>query len=461
MEKSPFAFTNLSDILIASILKKSLNDPYKNLAMVVNFVRRLTANKKSLGYFDSMLDYLKRNKDTIQRIYDSTDPLVLARFLKIYITRMHISGPNRRQKIQKKQGLRIPDIFIGEITPVCNLNCVGCYSDPTHTKEKSVFRDWDNVIKEGKKIGIFNVFWSGGEPLVERKLLLELARKYPDIWFSVFTNGTLIDDDFAEQALLARNLVFLVSVNGDENENDKIRGNGTYERTFRGVTRLREKRVPFGISVTVGKDNLESATGDSFVQACCDVGATFFMYFPYLPNTADERKFGLSPSEREALYDRVLKIRSKYQISAFYSHLNFMGSCAGGGRLVYINAYGDLQPCPFTPFTTHNVKDGLLNALLTPLNTAYSVKEMGHKDPLSMCYRLDNPSELAEILTSTGAKPVGKTDSLYFLSPPIETVQDSLDWKEISERVREGMDGRMLVKKLEKIMDEEKDSETI
>jgi len=431
------------------------------LALVLNFVRRLTKNKKSLGYFDSVLDYLKRNKDSIKRIYDSTSPLVLARFLKIYITRMHIVGPARRQKIQKEMGLRIPDIFIGEIATKCNLACVGCYSRPTRSQEKSIFTEWDKIIKEGKRIGIFNVFWSGGEPLMEKELLVKLAKDHPDIWFSVFTNGTLIDDNFANQAFLSRNLVFLVSVNGDEDENDKYRGKGTYQRAFKGMTKLREKKVPFGISVTVGKDNLTSATGDSFVQACCDVGASFFMYFPYLPNTAEERKFGLTPLEREILYENVLTVRSKFQISAFYSHLNFMGSCAGGGRLVYINAYGDLQPCPFTPFTTHNVKDGLLNALVTPLSASYATKEQGHKDPLSMCYRLDNPLELAEILTSTGAKPVGKTDSSFFLYPPIEVERDSLEWKEISERIREGMDGRMLVKKLEKYMDEEKKNEAV
>jgi hypothetical protein len=69
-----------------------------------------------------------------------------------------------------------------------------------------------------------------------------------------------------------------------------------------------------------------------------------------------------------------------------------------------------------------------------------------------MCYRLDNPSELAEILTSNRAKPVGKTDSSYFLTPPEEVVRDSLEWREISERLRDGMDGSVLVKKLEKLM---------
>ena len=269
-----------------------------------------------------------------------------------------------------------------------------------------------------------------------------------------FTNGTLIDDNIANRALSVRNVVFLISVNGMEKENDKHRGKGTYHRAFKGMAALQKRGVPFGISVTVFKEHLTSAIDDRFIQACCDAGACFFMYFPYLPTTGEEINLGLTPQDRKYLYEAIVSIRSQFQVSAFYSHLNFMGACAGGGRLVYINVKGDMQPCPFTPFTTHNVKGGLLRALTTPLNNAYAAKEPNHKDPLSMCYRLDHPTELSEILTSSHARPVGRTESSFFLNPPELLVQNSLEWKAISEELRNGMDGQALVKKLERILDD-------
>ena len=132
----------------------------------------------------SILNYLRWNGDTIRRIYNAADPLILARFVRIYVTRMHISGPRRRQKIQQEVGLRIPDIIIAEITSICNLSCTGCYSKVTRSRPKETYVDWDQVIIEAKRIGIFNVFWSGGEPLMASDLLFELAEKHTDVWFS-------------------------------------------------------------------------------------------------------------------------------------------------------------------------------------------------------------------------------------------------------------------------------------
>jgi len=445
--------TNISDRIISFFIKKTMNQPHKSLYLIVRFVRFITKNPKIIGYFDSFLEYLKWNEDTIKRIYDSTNPLILSRFFKIYITRMHITGPSRRSALQEKLQIRTPDIIIGELTHRCNLKCTGCYSK-INFNQNIDFIDWNNIIAEAKQLGIFNVFWSGGEPLLEHRLLFKLAKQHPDIWFSVFTNGTLIDENIARQCLLSRNVSFLVSINGTDN--DRYRGKGSYKQIFKSMSILKKQGIPFGVSVTVFRDNIQNSTNDTFIKECIKAGANFFMFFPFLPkNIYEHEKYAITPMEREHLYKAVLSIRSRFRISAFYSHLNLMGACAGGGRLIYINVNGDIQPCPFTPFATHNVKDGLLNALNSNLHLEYSKRDINHKDPLSMCYRLDHPLDLADILNSSNAYPVDNLDKLFFLKPPESVLKYSSEWKLNSERLRSGMDGREMIKKLEVILNKE------
>ena len=56
--------------------------------------------------------------------------------------------------------------------------------------------------------------------------LVALASKHSDCIFMPFTNGTLIDDDFAQELLRVGNIVPAISVEGFQEATDFRRGQG-------------------------------------------------------------------------------------------------------------------------------------------------------------------------------------------------------------------------------------------
>ena len=64
----------------------------------------------------------------------------------------------------------------------------------------------------------------------------------------IFTNATLIDDDFIKEIIRVGNLSFAISVEGFEEETDFRRGKGTYKKVIDAMDRLREAGCIFGFS---------------------------------------------------------------------------------------------------------------------------------------------------------------------------------------------------------------------
>jgi len=82
----------------------------------------------------------------------------------------------------------------------CNLRCEGCYADSGAAKEKLEWRIIDRIVKEARELwGAPFIVISGGEPLVYRdegKTVLDLAERHPQSYFMMYTNATLIDDEW-------------------------------------------------------------------------------------------------------------------------------------------------------------------------------------------------------------------------------------------------------------------------
>ncbi len=49
--------------------------------------------------------------------------------------------------------------------------------------------------------------YSGGEPLVRKDDIIRLCEAHPDCMFLAFTNGTLIDEKFADDMLRVKNFI--------------------------------------------------------------------------------------------------------------------------------------------------------------------------------------------------------------------------------------------------------------
>lgn len=108
-------------------------------------------------------------------------------------------------------------------TPACNLHCTGCWAAEYGNKLNLSLDELDDIIRQGKDMGVYFYIYTGGEPLVRKKDIITLCERHPDCEFLSFTNGTLIDEAFADDMLRVKNFIPAISLEGDETTTDSRR----------------------------------------------------------------------------------------------------------------------------------------------------------------------------------------------------------------------------------------------
>ena len=250
--------------------------------------------------------------------------------------------------------------------------------------------------------------YTGGEPLVRKKDIIRLCEKHSDCIFLCFTNGTLIDDEFADDMLRVKNFVPAISLEGFEQATDGRRGDGVYNRVMEALERLHQRKLFYGISACYTSQNYDSITSTDFLNKLIETGVYFIWYFHYMPvgNDADVSLLP-TPEQRIEVYRRINEFRDNNSLFMmdFQNDGRYVGGCiAGGRRYLHINANGDVDPCVFIHYSDSNIREkSLLDALRSPLFMAYHDGQPFNDNMYRPCPMLDNPDILPDLVAKTGA----------------------------------------------------------
>ena len=276
------------------------------------------------------------------------------------------------RKSWKLKGYLVPPILIFSITNECNLKCPGCYNKSFHSSDAKELSDeklWQ-IAKEAEELGVSFFVIAGGEPFLI-PVLLDIMKEYPKIIFLVFTNGTLINDQMIDSFKKQKNVVPMISLEGNQEETDERRGQGTFDKLIQTLAQLRKRGIFFGLSLTLVRKNFSTITSENFISKCYRMGCKFFLFLEYTPTQEGTDDWVLTTSQRDQMRDMMQYYRSNYS-SLFIAvpwDEDDVGGCLSAGRgFVHINAAGDLEPCPFAPFSDTNVRDySLKDALQSKL----------------------------------------------------------------------------------------------
>jgi len=310
---------------------------------------------------------------------------------------------------EAEHGFRPPQLIVISPSMRCNLKCYGCYAGCYTKKDDLPFEVFNRVIEEGKAMGIHFVVISGGEPFINADLLPTLERQ-GDVYFQIYTNGTLIDEAMADELARLGNAVPVISVEGFEEWTDERRGAGTFKKVLAAMRHLRERGVPFGISVTVTRENNEFVVSDKFVRFWCDQGAWLAWYFNYVPiGLEPDASLMPTPEQRKWRRRQFERVRAEVPMlmADFWNDGILTGGCMAGGRLyLHVNCKGDVEPCVFVHFAVDNVRDkSLLECLKSPLFERIRSRIPYDGDLSRPCMIVDHPHELREHVVETGAVP--------------------------------------------------------
>ncbi len=270
--------------------------------------------------------------------------------------------------------MHVPPIMILSVTNRCNLNCKGCYARELRPRAgaggEMSREEWRSVVAEASELGIGIIMIAGGEPLLRRDIL-EVAADFPRILFPVFTNGLMIDDGTLAWLQKNRNVIPVVSLEGDEWETDSRRGREVYGRVRDVAARLGRGRIFYGISVTVTGSTFYVVTDEGFPRELLDADCGVFFFVEYVPVGEDTGEPALTPEQKAALLESLEGFRREYPalFVAFPGDEEQFGGCLAAGRgFVHVNAAGDMEPCPFAPYSDVNLRrTSLREALASPL----------------------------------------------------------------------------------------------
>ena len=314
----------------------------------------------------------------------------------------------KRREEALKNGENIPPFLIASISSSCNLHCAGCYSrcnnatTDSEPEEQLSAEEWLKIFKEADSLGISFILLAGGEPLLRRDII-DAAAEVKNILFPVFTNGTFIGDRYLDLFDKNRNIIPVISIEGNKDATDSRRGKGVYDRVITAMDSMKKRGIIFGASVTVTRNNLSEVTSDEFIESLKDKGCKLMLYVEYVPVTEESIELAPGDAERELMNKSIDRASEKYEDMVFVSFPGdekSSGGCIAAGRgFFHINSHGGAEPCPFSPYSDINVRDtSVREALKSRLFSVLREGDYLKEDHEGGCILFKKKNEIERIL---------------------------------------------------------------
>lgn len=407
---------SIKDRVTIAMVDQALNyldkDPHENLPKLLNIVEKFDLNHTLSNQIKNVREGLYGENDNwrklVDSIYQDVDSEIIKTLFKNAVLNSVVLSRSLKEEVKSKYDCNVPWAILLDPTSACNLSCTGCWASEYGNKLNLSFDEIDSIITQGKEIGIFMYIYTGGEPLVRKKDIIDLCKKHNDCVFLAFTNATLIDEDLAKQIREVKNFVPAISIEGDKKTTDSRRGDGTYDKVVHAMEILRKYKVPFGASTCYTSANYESITDDEYFDRLISFGAKFAWFFHYMPIGNDAvPELLLNPDQRETVYRKIRDVRNRKSIFLidFQNDGEYIGGCIAGGRdYFHINPNGDVEPCVFIHYSDSNIREKtLIECLTSPLFMAYKEGQPFNCNHLMPCPMLENPEKLRDIVHATGA----------------------------------------------------------
>ena len=238
---------------------------------------------------------------------------------------------------------KLPKIVSFFINNRCQLNCRHCYVGYKYDNTDSLsIKEWKKVFDDCIEIGTLTFGLAGKEPLLgwdKTKAVLNFLKIKkeinPKIRFGIVTNGLLLNNEIINDLEKINPDYIDISLDGDENTHDKIRGKGTYKELMDRLHLFSSHQSIINnifIAITLNKENINSLHNIIFVVNKLQIKN--FVISPYITNAMGRDPLylesSLLASQMKELVEGELLEFSKY------SGLNifFKSDCFEGNKII-------------------------------------------------------------------------------------------------------------------------------
>lgn len=442
--------------VIKNLKANDIDGREKAMLNLVDIYQKFAKNLFEQKTYDKVREMIKdRDGKWINYVYNMMDKLDV-NVMKMTALNLGFTAAYYGKKVinekRKEHNCNIPWLILMDPTSACNLKCKGCWAAEYGHNQSLSFEEMDDVIIQGKKLGMYFYMFTGGEPLMRKKDLIRLCEKHRDCYFVAFTNGTLIDEEFADEMVRVGNFSVALSIEGFEEENDSRRGKGIYKKVLHAMDILNEKGLIYGTSICYTSKNIETVLSDEFIDLLISKGVMYSWFFNYMPVGNDAvLELIPTPKQREYIYHRIRELRAfeggkPIMLIDFQNDGEYVGGCIAGGRnYFHINSAGDAEPCVFIHYSNANIRENtLLECLKQPIFMEYRKGQPFNENHLRPCPMLENPELLNEMVKRS------KAHSTDLISPEdidaltAKCVLYANSWKPTAEKLWSGIENDVI-----------------
>lgn len=360
----------ISNKVLRGIAVKQLKKYLYNSLMEMVSVQLQQERLDQYAFTSSIVDQACKNLDK-----GFIKPAVAKKMVKVFAGDAY--SPDRFKKLnpvkedyKEKYGDYPPQFLVLAPGKACNLQCTGCYAsaDPS-SAEKLDYETTRRIVREAHDLfGSRFMTITGGEPFLyksDEKTLIDIFEEFNDMFFLVYTNGTRINKEIADKLADLGNVTPAISIEGWQEQTDRRRGKGVYQRILKAMDNLREAGVPFGISLTATQQNAEMLLEDEYYDYFFnELGVSYMWQFQLMPigRGKDVKELMVTPEQRVKLYHQWnhLLQEKHFPIGDFWNSSSLSNGCIAYGRWTgyfYVDWNGNVTPCAFVPYYVDNIKD--------------------------------------------------------------------------------------------------------
>jgi MoaA/NifB/PqqE/SkfB family radical SAM enzyme len=405
------------------LLSHSSEKNYRRLMGAFNRIAGTEHQRTIAAWIDNWLAEGNPGGPFLSRLLKGIHPKVRKNYVANMVVSLFFRDQKIYDRIRKEHGFNPPSVMLVSPTMRCNYKCGGCYAANYTRNDDLPPEVFDRLVTEAEQLGIKFMPILGGEPFIYPHLL-DIFKKHPKACFQPYTNGSLIDKEMAAKLVNLGNVAPMVSVDGFEKQTDARRGKGAFARAMRAMDNLREAGCLFGFSVMVDRDNIDAVTSDEFIDLMIEKGALYGWFFLYIPVGRDP-DISLMPTaaQRNQLRIAINRFRKTKPILVvdFWNDGPLTAGCINGGRIYFhVNHKGDVEPCIFVHYATHNIKNcSLAEALNSPFFRGLREMQPFNYNTLRPCPIIDHPNIMRSALKRWEAYPTHEGAEKTFTDPEL------------------------------------------
>src|SRR5947208_3101820 len=251
-----------------------------------------------------------------------------------------------------------PYALLAEISYRCPLHCPYC-SNPTQTRNNGELTtdEWTRVIREASTLGVLQIGFSGGEPLVRRDLpdLVRAARE-ANLYTNLITSGIGLDDDRVHALRDAGLDSVQLSFQSDNSDlADEIAGARAHQRKLDAAAKIRAANIPLSLNFVIHRRNIDRLPqmielAEALQAERVELANVQFYGWAFLNRAA------LLPTREQVVRAQEIATAAKMRLAAkidiFYVlpdyYENRPKPCLSGWgqRYLTVNPIGEVLPCP-------------------------------------------------------------------------------------------------------------------